>query len=430
MTTEYQQTKDKALREEIKKAKALLKKVEEEYGNFRQAENNRLDELQKEEEARQAIIQEQERKRAEKQRIEDERKEKQRLEDAKLLYTPEKVKDLVNEKDGWVTIVKSPFLAVRWLDFTKDKDPYGGSLNKVKNLEYFKPKRLYKVWGSNDLIDPDTLEVIGEFVEDRDGFKLQLTELGLQRLEEYKSTDEERKEGTGINNPELYEKAKKIADETYKKPSAYKSGFIVKKYKELGGTYSDDGKPKELKRWFKEEWKDIGNKEYPVYRPTKRITKDTPLTATEIDPKQAKKQIVLKQEIKGDANLPPFEPKVALLEEKTGGKVVALGVQAEKIPKQDEVWKWSNPVKVAEMARKYLGDMAVVFRSTKPKKKYMIFDPINNKWVFFGEIGYEDFTKHQDPKRKENYLTRTANMKGNWKNNRYSANNLSRNILW
>jgi hypothetical protein len=243
-----------------------------------------------------------------------------------------------------------------------------------------------------------------------------------QLKEDYNSSI---KEGTGIiDNPELYEEAVAYADNIFKKPSAFKSGFIVKKYKELGGTYSGE-KPNKtgIARWFKEEWKDIGNQEYPVFRPTKRITKDTPLTPEEIKPANLKKQIALKQEIKGDANLPPFE-------EKTGGKVVALGVQAEKIPKQDEIWKWSNPEKVADNARKYLGDMAVVFRSTKPKKKYMIFDPVNKKWVFFGEINYEDFTKHQDPKRRENYLTRTASMKGNWKNNKYSANNLSRNILW
>lgn len=242
--------------------------------------------------------------------------------------------------------------------------------------------------------------------------------------------------GKGIEpkDTKLYEKAKQIADEKYKKPSAYKSGFIVKKYKELGGTYSGK-KPQKtgIARWFKEEWKDVGNAEYPVYRPTKRITIETPLTPDEIKPSNLKKQIKLKQEIRGDANLPPFlpfgkvEPKKAEL---NGAGVYAIGVQAEKIPKQDEVWKWSNPDKVAEMAKKYLGDMAVVFRSTKPKKKYMIFDPNNNKWVFFGEMGYEDFTKHQDEKRRENYLTRTAKMKGNWKDNKYSANNLSRNILW
>ena len=33
----------------------------------------------------------------------------------------------------------------------------------------------------------------------------------------------------------LYDKVKKMADEIYKKPSAYKAGKIVKKYKELGG---------------------------------------------------------------------------------------------------------------------------------------------------------------------------------------------------
>ena len=29
-----------------------------------------------------------------------------------------------------------------------------------------------------------------------------------------------------------------MADEIYEKPSAYKSGYIVKKYKELGGKYT------------------------------------------------------------------------------------------------------------------------------------------------------------------------------------------------
>ena len=39
-------------------------------------------------------------------------------------------------------------------------------------------------------------------------------------------------------NMNLYNKVKEQADKIYKKPSAYKSGYIVKKYKELGGTYS------------------------------------------------------------------------------------------------------------------------------------------------------------------------------------------------
>lgn len=108
----------------------------------------------------------------------------------------------------------------------------------------------------------------------------------------------------------MYEKAKKLADKLYKKSSAYKSGFIVKKYKELGGTYSGEhNKNDGLSRWMKEKWTDVGNKEYPVYRPTKRITSKTPLTIDEIDPKQLKEQIKLKQKIKGDHNLPKFLKK-------------------------------------------------------------------------------------------------------------------------
>jgi hypothetical protein len=213
--------------------------------------------------------------------------------------------------------------------------------------------------------------------------------------------------GKGIDNPELYETAKKIADETYDKPSAYKSGFIVKKYKELGGTYSGKKENKGIGRWFKEDWKDIGGKEYPVYRPTKRVSKDTPLTASEIDPIQAKKQIKLKQIIKGDANLPKFE-------EKQGS-----GIE-----------EFSNPKQVMKNAKKYLGKDVVLELSNKKDKKYMVYNPNTKKWVYFGQIGYEDFTKHKDPKRRENYLTRTANMKGNWKDDKYSPNNLSRNLLW
>lgn len=112
-----------------------------------------------------------------------------------------------------------------------------------------------------------------------------------------------------INNPTLYEIVKEEADKKYDKPSAFKSGYIVKRYKELGGTYSEDGKERNLERWFKENWSDVGNSDYPVFRPTKRINKLTPLTLDEIDKTQLKKQIKLKQNIKGSKNLPPFKER-------------------------------------------------------------------------------------------------------------------------
>jgi len=112
-----------------------------------------------------------------------------------------------------------------------------------------------------------------------------------------------------IDNPALYEHAKSIADQKYSKPSAYKSGFIVKTYKEMGGTYTDDKKPKNLQRWFKESWQDVGQLDYPVYRPTKHVNKKTPLTPDEIDKNNLIQQIILKQIIKGK-NLPKFKTKV------------------------------------------------------------------------------------------------------------------------
>lgn len=112
------------------------------------------------------------------------------------------------------------------------------------------------------------------------------------------------------NDPELYEKAKAIVYPRYKKPSAYRSGALVKEYKKMGGTFSDEPNDKKpLKRWFKEEWADVGGLDYPTYRPTKRITKDTPLTASEISPEELAKQAILKQKIKGEKNLPAFKGK-------------------------------------------------------------------------------------------------------------------------
>lgn len=113
-----------------------------------------------------------------------------------------------------------------------------------------------------------------------------------------------------ILNKNLYDIAKAEADIIYKKPSAFKSGWIQKRYQSLGGVYLDNNKPKNLKKWFAEKWEDVGNKEYPVLRPTRRINKTTPLTVKEIDSKNLKSQIKLKQIIKGDKNLPPFKKKM------------------------------------------------------------------------------------------------------------------------
>jgi len=67
--------------------------------------------------------------------------------------------------------------------------------------------------------------------------------------------------------------------------------------------------------------------------------------------------------------------------------------------------------------------------STRKNKKYMILND-DNKYVHFGDSRYQDASVHNDPIRLINYLSRATKIKGNWKNNKYSPNNLSINLLW
>jgi len=110
-------------------------------------------------------------------------------------------------------------------------------------------------------------------------------------------------------NPEIHEIAKRKANEVYDRPSAYKSAYIVKIYKQLGGKFNESIKERPLAQWFKEEWKDIGNLDYPVYRPTKRVNTKTPLTVAEIDDKDLNKKIKQKQVYRDKKNLSPFKRK-------------------------------------------------------------------------------------------------------------------------
>lgn len=96
----------------------------------------------------------------------------------------------------------------------------------------------------------------------------------------------------------------------------------------------------------------------------------------------------------------------------------------------DNILNFSNPKIVLKKAKKIYGKSTIIFLSDKPKKKYMILNPYTNKFVYFGQMGYQDFTFHKNETRRKNYLSRTANMRGNWKNDPYSSNNLSRNLLW
>ena len=108
-----------------------------------------------------------------------------------------------------------------------------------------------------------------------------------------------------MNRPvdiKLYNKTKKIIYKKYPKHSAYRSGILVKTYKKkflnkYGTKKSYHGKKykkRGIGRWFLEDWRNqrgkVGYKyNTDIYRPTKRITKKTPVTINELTKKELKR---------------------------------------------------------------------------------------------------------------------------------------------
>ena len=102
-----------------------------------------------------------------------------------------------------------------------------------------------------------------------------------------------------IKNPTLYKKARKTADEKYKRPGLYKSAFIQKEYQRLGGKYKGEkpSKEKGIQRWLKgEKWVEVepylknnkivvcgtSEKEGKACRPMNRVNNKTPITLPEL----------------------------------------------------------------------------------------------------------------------------------------------------
>ena len=95
----------------------------------------------------------------------------------------------------------------------------------------------------------------------------------------------------------------------------------------------------------------------------------------------------------------------------------------------EKIREVSNPELVLKQLKKYYGGDVDLYLSSSENKKYMVFDE-NDKKVHFGSIIHEDYTNHQDEKRRKNYLKRARDIKGNWRQNPFSPNMLSIVLLW
>jgi hypothetical protein len=113
----------------------------------------------------------------------------------------------------------------------------------------------------------------------------------------------------------IYKKSLEKTNKVYgTKTSAYRSAYLVKTYKELGGKMSN--KSPKLDRWFKEKWIQVvpyleqqkivecGKKTKSVgkaCRPLKRITKDTPITIKELQKIHSKEDLIKVAKIKDNS---------------------------------------------------------------------------------------------------------------------------------
>ena len=86
----------------------------------------------------------------------------------------------------------------------------------------------------------------------------------------------------------------------------------------------------------------------------------------------------------------------------------------------------SNPEIVLKQLKKYYGDDVDLYLSSSKNNKYMVFNE-DGKKIHFGSIIHEDYTKHQNKKRRESFRNRNKR----WANaDKFTPAHLSYYLLW
>jgi hypothetical protein len=121
-------------------------------------------------------------------------------------------------------------------------------------------------------------------------------------------------------NKELYNRVKEMATKKFSSPTgAYRSMWIVKKYKSMGGKYKDDDKPKKLNKWLDEKWVNVTAKKegggyekcgtrskdgkYPLCRPSVNVSSETPKRVQDISQTRLASVILKKQKLQNKGNV-------------------------------------------------------------------------------------------------------------------------------
>ena len=92
----------------------------------------------------------------------------------------------------------------------------------------------------------------------------------------------------------------------------------------------------------------------------------------------------------------------------------------------EKICEVSNPEIVLKQLKKYYGDDVDLYLSSSKHKKYMVFNE-DGKKVHFGSILYQDYTKHKNKQRRDNFRNRNKRWVDSEK---FTPAHLSYFLLW
>ena len=76
----------------------------------------------------------------------------------------------------------------------------------------------------------------------------------------------------------------------------------------------------------------------------------------------------------------------------------------------EKICEVSNPEMVLKQLKKYYGNEVDLYLSSSKNKKYMVFNE-DGKKIHFGSIIHEDYTKHKDKQKRDNFRNRNKKWK-------------------
>jgi hypothetical protein len=247
-------------------------------------------------------------------------------------------------------------------------------------------------------------------------------------------------------NQELYNEIKEKVYKEQPKHSLYRSARIQKEYKERGGTYDDEELPEmNIEKWFNQKWISLNDflrdKQVPCGSvDTEKLYSEYPLCrplaiAQELTKPQIKEMIKEKTKIKSK----PLKTAKVIGSKRLNIKPTMTGL-GKKEKKLKQLPK-KLLLLIAQKVASERGYNPKMLRLSKDKIHKLEYND-GKKWIKFGRQNYNDFptylynytlgniTKEQAFEKMRNYRKRATKIKGKWKENRFSPNNLAISLLW